>query len=177
MEHQDAERNEGMAEVLKWLPRGATGALAGSSGAGKSSLTNRLVGAEAQAVHSVRESDSRGRHTTTHRQLFQLPGGGLLIDQPGLREIQVWAARDSLDDAFPDISSLARECRFRDCRHQGEPGCAVREAIDTSVLEEGRLQSFQKLGREVERVREEHDIAARLKRKQQAKRIHKAMRR
>lgn len=171
-----AERNEGMADMLEWLQRGTTGALVGSSGAGKSSLINRLIGGVAQAVHGVRESDSRGRHTTTHRELFLLPGGGLLIDQPGLREIQVWAARDSLDGAFPDVSGFAGKCRFRDCRHQGEPGCAVRAAIEARELDAGRLQSFQKLGREVERVREEQDVAARLKRKQPVKRIHKAMR-
>ncbi|MEO7652887.1 MAG: ribosome small subunit-dependent GTPase A, partial [Bryobacteraceae bacterium] len=135
-----AERNEGVTAMLEWLPPGATGALVGSSGAGKSSLTNRLAGMSVQPVREVRESDSRGRHTTTHRQLFPLPGGGLLIDQPGLREIQVWAARDSLDDAFPDVSGFACQCRFRDCRHEKEPDCAVQAAIEARALEAGRLK-------------------------------------
>jgi ribosome biogenesis GTPase len=171
-----AERSEGISAIRQRLSAGRTAVLIGSSGAGKSTIINCLLETEAQATREVRLSDHRGRHTTTQRQLFQIPGGGMLIDEPGLREIQLWAGEEALQDAFPDVAELASKCRFRDCRHHGEPGCAVAEAIGAGGLQTERLRSFKKLRREVERTAEEHDIAARLKRKRQNKSIHKAMR-
>lgn len=171
-----ALEGDGIARIQELLTAGTTGVLIGSSGAGKSTLMNRLLGLNAQAVREVRESDRRGRHTTTHRQLFRLPDGGMLIDQPGLREIQLWAAGESVEAAFPEIQALANQCRFGDCRHEGEPGCAVIAAIEAGRMEESRLRSFHKLGREAERFASEFDPLAAAKRKQETKRVHKAMR-
>jgi ribosome biogenesis GTPase len=161
------------AELVRgMISPGLTAALIGSSGAGKSTLLNLLLGDQRQTVSEVRASDSRGRHTTTHRQMFRIPGGGWLIDQPGLREIQLYAAdEESIEGAFPEIAELAAQCRFRDCRHEGEPGCAVRDQVDPQ-----RLKSFGKLRRETERADEEFDIAARIQRKGKLKAIHKAAR-
>ena len=143
-----------------------TAVLVGSSGAGKSTLINRLLGESALRTASVREHDSRGRHTTTHRELFLLPGGGLIIDNPGVREVQLWAEGDTaLDSVFDDIEVLAARCRFSDCSHRNEPGCAVRAAIDGGELDEARLENLRKLEietealerRKDERARREHD--------------------
>jgi ribosome biogenesis GTPase len=161
----------GVDEIRNLIMENKTAALIGSSGAGKSTLMNLLLGEERQSVHSVRESDSRGRHTTTLRQMFRLPGGGWLIDQPGLREIQILAGQAAVDEAFPDVMELASECRFRDCRHENEPGCAVREAIDPA-----RLKSFAKLRREAQRANEEFDLEANRKRKSSYKQMERAMR-
>src|SRR6266850_1068433 len=120
-------------------------AVTGSSGAGKSTLVNRLLGYERQPVQEVRADDSRGRHTTVRREMFLAPAGWLLVDTPGLRELQLWATPASVDLAFDDIADLATQCRFRDCRHQGEPGCAVA----TSGIDESRLASYAKLQREL----------------------------
>jgi ribosome biogenesis GTPase / thiamine phosphate phosphatase len=116
----------------------------GSSGAGKSTLVNRLLGREAQRTQEVRADDDRGRHTTTSRELFPLPGGGFVIDTPGMREMGLWDAEEGLAAAFADVEAAAERCRFRDCRHEDEPGCAVREAIP-----EGRLADWRKLAVEV----------------------------
>jgi ribosome biogenesis GTPase len=171
-----AELDWGTKQIRDKLAGFRTGTLLGSSGAGKSTLLNRLLGEELQRINEVRLSDRRGQHTTTHRHLFRRPGGGLLIDQPGLREVQLWAGQEALAGAFEDLSALASECRFRDCRHQGEPGCAVASAVAAGDLSEGRLKSYEKLRREIERIDEEQDIAARLKRKRANKTMHKAMR-
>jgi ribosome biogenesis GTPase len=168
---------EGTEQIRARLTEGVTGVLIGSSGAGKSTLVNCLLGAHAQPVNAVRESDSRGRHTTTHRQLFRLPGGGMLIDTPGLREIQLWALPESVGGAFPEIEMLARGCRFRDCRHAGEAGCAVAAAIEQGQLEESRLTSFHKLEREAQRFEREADPLAARQRKREIARMHRAQRR
>ena len=120
---------EGLDELAPYLGRARTVALLGSSGVGKSTLANRLLGAELQATKEIAD-DGRGRHTTTARQLFRLPGGALLVDTPGLREIQLWDADEGIEQAFGDVDELAADCRFNDCAHMQEPGCAVQAAID-----------------------------------------------
>jgi ribosome biogenesis GTPase len=167
---------DGVAEIRGRLPAGFTGALIGSSGVGKSTIMNALLEANTQEVNEVRLGDSKGRHTTTNRHLFRLPYGGLLIDQPGLREIQLWATNESIGEAFPEIARLAAGCRFGDCEHNGEPGCAVAEAIASGELDESRLQSFRKLGREAAHVHRESNVLEAGKRKQAIKRISRAMR-
>lgn len=127
---------------------GETAVLLGSSGAGKSTLVNALFGGDKQRTAETRVSDGRGRHTTTSREVFRLPSGWLLIDTPGLREVEAWAAGDTVNDVFDDISETAARCRFRDCRHQGEPGCAVREAVDEGEIDADRLENYLKLSRE-----------------------------
>lgn len=126
-----------------------TAILLGSSGAGKSTLANALLGEQRQATGAVRASDGRGVHTTTSRELFLLPAGWWLIDTPGLREVEAWNADDALSSAFDDIGELSAGCRFRDCRHQSEPGCAVREAAAAGRLEADRLEHYWKLSREI----------------------------
>ncbi len=125
---------------------GETAAMVGSSGVGKSTILNRLLGAERQRTLAVRDADSRGRHTTTARELFIMPGGWLLIDMPGLREVGLWSGEHSVNAGFDDIQELASRCRFRDCTHSGEPGCAVANG----AVEEARLANYQKMRREVE---------------------------
>lgn len=120
-------------------------ALLGSSGVGKSTLLNQLAGADLQRIGDVRESDQRGRHTTTYAQLFALPGGALCIDTPGLREIQLWEADQGIEDAFADVAALAARCRFSDCRHEAEPGCVVKQALASGALPPERYASFAKL--------------------------------
>jgi ribosome biogenesis GTPase len=144
-----ALQGTGLEELRAQLPAGKTGALLGSSGVGKSTLVNRLLGEALLATQAVREEDSRGRHTTTHRELFLLPHGGLLIDGPGMRELGLWGGEEEgLEQAFSDILELAGGCRFSDCTHRREPGCAVRAALESGGLSEERLQSFEKLLRE-----------------------------
>ncbi len=130
------------------LKVGETIALLGSSGVGKSTLINRLLGAERLRTGGVRESDDRGKHTTTHRELVRLPDGALLIDNPGIREIQLWEAGDGIDQTFADIAQFAQDCRFSDCLHDDEPGCAVRAAVEDGTLDASRLASRNKLLRE-----------------------------
>ncbi len=140
----------GMAGLKPYLKRGQTTALIGPSGVGKSALVNALAcDADAKETGEVRESDRRGRHTTSYRELLPLPGGALLLDTPGLREIQIWGDGESLDEVFPDIEALTARCRFRDCRHEAEPGCAVREAIASGALDERRLAHYRQLSAEL----------------------------
>ncbi|MGV9332476.1 ribosome small subunit-dependent GTPase A [Nocardia sp. NPDC003726] len=136
-------------DVLTALLDG-TVALLGPSGAGKSTLANALLGAEVFATNAVRDTDKKGRHTTVHRELRPLPGGGTLIDTPGLRGVGLWDAGEGIEKTFSDIETLAAQCRFGDCAHHGEPGCAVREAIDNGELTQRRLDSYDKLARENE---------------------------
>jgi ribosome biogenesis GTPase len=161
--------SDGAEAIRRLLSPDKTGALIGSSGAGKSTLINLLLRDERQRVGAVGESG--GRHTTTHRQMFRIPESGWLMDQPGLREIQILADEQAVTDAFADIASLAEQCRYRDCRHQGEPGCAVTGTVDAA-----RLTNFQKLQKEAARAVEEFDIAQRIKNKQKLKAVHKAAR-
>lgn len=142
-------------EVLRqYLGPGRTAALLGSSGVGKSTIVNRLIGEERLATQDVRASDSRGRHTSTARQLVRIPNGGVIIDTPGMREVQLWDTGDGPGAAFADLEALAGQCRFRDCRHLREPGCAVQHAIAAGTLHPGRLESYHKLqGEQAEQAR------------------------
>jgi ribosome biogenesis GTPase len=165
-----------MAALRAHLGPGRTAALLGSSGVGKSSLANALIGEELLATREVRESDSRGRHTTTGRQLLMLPGGGILIDTPGMRELQLWDTGEPVAGAFADIDALAAGCRFRDCAHGGEPGCAVVGAVNTGTLAASRLESFRKLQTEQAFQATQQDERARLEQKRQGRVGAKALR-
>jgi ribosome biogenesis GTPase len=166
----------GTLEALRqYLGFGRTGALLGSSGVGKSTIVNRLIGRELLRTYDVRESDSRGRHTSTHRQLVELPGGGLLIDTPGMRELQLWETA-GLIGTFTDIADLADHCRFRDCRHRGEPGCAVRAAVQSRALPAERLDSFLKLAEEQAHAARQQDERAAIERKRQGRVGSRALR-
>jgi ribosome biogenesis GTPase / thiamine phosphate phosphatase len=166
---------ESLAPLQAYLTAGRTAALLGSSGVGKSTIVNRLVGHELLRTHEVRESDSRGRHTSSNRQLVPLPGGGLLIDTPGMRELQLWDT-GGRTETFADIAGLAERCRFRDCRHLEEPGCAVTGAVGAGELPESRLQSFRKLAAEQEHAERQQDERALLERKRQGRIGAKAVR-
>lgn len=137
--------------VRAWVERGSTIALVGSSGVGKSTLLNTLAGTAIAATKGIREDDKKGRHTTSHRALFRLAGGGLVIDVPGIRELKVAEVDAALAAVFDDIEAMASKCRFADCRHECEPGCAVRNAVENGEIEERRLRNYLKLLRESER--------------------------
>jgi len=166
----------GLAEVRRVIGAGRTGALLGSSGAGKSTLINALLGEDRLATKAVRDSDSRGRHTTRHRQLVPLPGGGLLIDTPGMRELQLWTAAETADATFDDIEAAAAGCHFTDCRHRSEPRCAVRAAVEAGEIDPARLDSFHKLQDEARSLVARQDARERIQQRAQAKTIAKAAR-
>jgi len=163
-----------VADLSAHLLPGRTAVVLGSSGVGKSTLVNTLLGETRQAVAAVREDDSRGRHTTTHRELFRLPGGALLIDTPGIRSLEVAGADEGVDAAFDDITDLAAGCRFSDCGHAGEPGCAIRAALADGRLSEERLQSHRKLERELAHAERKEDPRARAAHKREWRLIQKA---
>lgn len=170
-----ARTGEGLDALRARLSPGQTAAILGSSGVGKSTLVNALLGEERQRTGEVREDDSRGRHTTTHRELFQVPGGALLVDTPGIRALEVIGADEGVEVAFDDIADLATACRFSDCRHEGEPGCAVRMAIHDGQLSEDRLASARKLERELARVAREADPRARAEHRRHWRIIQKSV--
>lgn len=163
----------GIEVVQQYLGRGRTGALLGSSGVGKSTLINALVGSEMLQTKEVRESDSRGRHTTRHRQLIVLPGQGLLIDTPGMRELQLWAA-ESATESFEEIEEFAAQCHFTNCRHRDEPRCAVKRAVEEGQLPADRLASFLKLQDEIRALDARKDVRAQINEKRRTKTTHKA---
>lgn len=156
-----AVTGEGLDLLEPWLVPGQTLVALGSSGAGKSTLMNRLAGEVLAVTQEVREDDARGRHTTTHRELFLLSSGILMLDTPGIRELQLWESDTGLDGAFADIQALAAQCRFSDCTHKGEPGCAIREALQTGILPADRYESYLKLEREMRYVTQKNTQSAR----------------
>jgi ribosome biogenesis GTPase len=163
-----AVTGEGLDELEAQLGAGRTAALLGSSGVGKSTIVNRLAGRELLATQAVRDGDERGRHTTTHRELVVLPEGrGLLLDTPGMRELQLWADVEALDSTFSEIAELAAECRFADCSHDREPGCAIQTALAAGELDRGRWESYRKLERELRalEIRQNARLQAEEKRK------------
>ena len=165
---------EGIEQVGRYLPPGRTGALLGSSGVGKSTIINRLVGRDVQKTRDVRASDSTGRHTTSHRELVFLPNGGFIIDTPGMRELQLWDVGEAVSETFDDIEALAAGCRFSDCRHRDEPRCAVKAAAADGRLAPGRLESYLKLQGELAYLARQQDERAQLEAKRQAKILGKA---
>jgi ribosome biogenesis GTPase len=170
-----AREGRGLEALEAWLGPGSSVALLGMSGVGKSTIVNALLGEERLATNEVREWDSRGRHTTTHRELVPLPSGAVLIDTPGMRVLQLWSDESALDGTFPEIETLARECRFGDCRHQSEPGCAVLAAEAAGTLEPERLASWRKLQRELRWLASKQDKRLRLEQQAQWKAIHNSM--
>jgi ribosome biogenesis GTPase len=144
----DARDPATLAGVRAWCGPGQTVALLGSSGVGKSTLVNSLAGADLQATGAIRAADAKGRHTTTHRSLHVLPDGGLLVDNPGMRELTLADVEQGVAELFSDVAELAATCRFSDCRHESEPGCAVRAALEAGTLDPRRLESYRKLGRD-----------------------------
>jgi ribosome biogenesis GTPase len=163
----NARDRDSVAVLEPWLQAGMTAVLVGSSGAGKSTLTNTLLGSERMKTADVRESDARGRHTTTHRALIPLPSGACLIDTPGMRELKPTGEEDLAEGGFADVEALAEQCRFRDCRHEREPGCAVRAAIEAGTLDPQRFANYLKLRDEVAGAADK--LATRLAQKAEAK--------
>lgn len=172
-----AARGQGLEAVREYLQAGRTAAFIGSSGVGKSTIVNALAGEAVLRVQPVRIADDRGRHTTTSRQLIVLPGGGVVVDTPGMRELGLWESDAGLSQAFDDLQALAQGCRFRDCRHRGEPGCAVARAIEDGVLPRERLENYRKMEAELRFLETKTDLSVRHAQKTRTKQIMKAQRR
>jgi ribosome biogenesis GTPase len=169
-----ALHEDGLGALEPYLRPAQTVALLGSSGVGKSTIVNRLLGREMLRVAATSDVDGKGRHTTTSRQLVELAGGALLIDTPGMRELQPWVDESAIAGAFDDIATLASGCRFSDCAHGGEPGCAVREAVETGRLDPDRLENYGRLEREAAFEERKRDKAAAAEHKRKWKQLHQA---
>ena len=172
----NALAGDGVSAILDRLPPRRTAALIGPSGAGKSTIINALLGEARQATREVRIGDGHGRHTTVARELVRLPGGGLLIDTPGLRALALTGSEDGIASVFPEIEALAEGCRYRDCMHGAEPGCAVRGAVEAGALGAERLASYHKLMRETQVVAAKTDARLRAEEERRWRTIHKAAR-
>jgi len=166
-----AAKGTGIEHLKAHIPFGKTAVFLGPSGVGKSSLINALFGSERLKTGEVRLEDSAGRHTTTHRELILLPEGGIVIDTPGIREIQLWTGRDTLDDTFPEILELSRHCRFKDCTHNSEPDCAVQKAVVEGELDIGRLRSYEKLQKELHYLSARQQDRVRIEEKERWRKI------
>jgi ribosome biogenesis GTPase len=172
-----ALRGDGLDKLQQIVREGGTTALLGSSGVGKSTLINAVLGEDRQFTRPVRETDDRGRHSTTSRQLIPVPGGGVLIDTPGMRELQLWESSEGLERTFAEVQDLAPQCKFRDCRHQSEPGCAVRAAAEMGDLDSERLANYHKLEREEQFLAAKQDAALRADRTKAVRRLMKGVNR
>ncbi len=162
-------QGQGLDAIRKRIRKGRTFVLLGRSGAGKSTLINQLAGEECQFVLPVRADDQKGRHATTSREMVFLPGGGVLIDTPGLRELQLWEGAEGLETAFAEIDALAVQCRFTNCRHEGEPGCAVRQALQDGTLGKPRLDAYFKLRNEVAEFTQRRAVREQVEKRRQAR--------
>jgi ribosome biogenesis GTPase len=169
------KRREGLDPMAGYLTPGRTGALLGSSGVGKSTRINALAGSDTQKTQDVREADSKGRNTTSHRELVLLPSGGLIIDTPGMRELQLWDVSDAVRQTFDDVEALAPGCHFSDCRHRDEPRCAVKAAVAEGRLPADRLESYLKLQDEIAHLARQQDERLQLDEKRRSKVIGKAL--
>ncbi|HEX3561103.1 MAG TPA: ribosome small subunit-dependent GTPase A [Pyrinomonadaceae bacterium] len=169
-----AKRGEGVEQLMPYIERGRTVALMGSSGVGKSTIVNRLLGSEVQRTQEVRLSDTRGRHTTTHRELFLLASGGLVLDTPGMRELQLLVSERGLRETFEEIEEVASRCRFGNCQHEGEPDCAVREALEAGALDAARYENYRKMQAEMRHASTLVDQRKAQEEKSRVKRIHRA---
>jgi ribosome biogenesis GTPase len=169
-----AKHDEQLAQLAPFVGPGRTVALMGSSGVGKSTIVNRLAGSDVQLTAEVRLGDSRGRHTTTHRQLILLPGGGLVIDTPGMRELQLLVSERGMRETFEEIETLAAQCRFTDCRHENEPDCVVREALADGTLDAERYANYQKMLGEMRHTAVRQDQRAAQEEKSKVKRLTRA---
>jgi ribosome biogenesis GTPase len=174
--HVSAKTGEGLDRMLELLEPGKTAALIGSSGVGKSALTNRLLGYELREVGELRASDQRGQHTTVGRELLRAPAGWLLMDLPGIREVQP-IAEAGLEETFADVEELMTRCRFRDCSHKGEPGCAVQAALDAGELDAARYGNYQRMQTELEVLQRKQDERHAGEAKKEMRRMQKEMRR
>ncbi|HHI02105.1 MAG TPA: ribosome small subunit-dependent GTPase A [candidate division Zixibacteria bacterium] len=174
-----AKDNEGLDALMQHIGKGQTVTFLGSSGVGKSSIINCLLGEDLMKVGNLRKSDGRGRHTTTYRELLILPDGGIVIDTPGIRELQIWTDEKGLEKTFGDIEQLAKECKFKDCSHETEPGCAIQKALKDGTLDKKRYQGYLKLQKELThlKIRQDQKETRRVNREwdKKVRRYHKDM--
>jgi ribosome biogenesis GTPase len=171
-----AAKGDGLEQLTPYLQNGRTSVFIGSSGAGKSTIINRLLGRDVIKVVETSDYKDKGRHTTTSREMYLLEGGGIVIDTPGMRELQLWEGEQGLSETFDDIEQLAAQCRFNDCRHQEEPGCAIRPALEKGEIDQVRFKNFLKLQRELKYKEARHNAKVRMEQSKRWKTIAKTRR-